>query len=314
MKEIIIRYLEGNATPEDEKQLASFLNMGDGSKAFFRQVSREWEDRQSATTIPDGGYMQLLDTITMKRRKASFWRYASLVAASLAIFACLGYHWYQATAAYRDMLSVNVPLGSRSSLILPDGSKVWVNSGSTLTYPREFRKNKRKVRLLGEGYFEVEASPKRPFIVEAGDCRFTVRGTKFNINAYQEEKKVSAVLMEGRLDFKAGSFEYTMSDGELVSVGADGVKHDMVDANQYHGWTESVIRFDKITLPELLRRVSRELDVRISLDTDMFDYREIKASFSREYTVDRILNAISTFLPISYRRDDDGVWHITTKK
>lgn len=314
MKEIIIRYLEGSASPEEERQLSEFLHESTENAVYFKKVTREWEDHQNAMTAPDSGYMQLLDTIALKRRRGSSWGYASLIAASLAIFACLGYHWHESTAAYRDMQSVNVPLGSRSSLILPDGTKVWVNSGSTLTYPREFRKNKRKVSLQGEGYFEVEASPTRPFIVEAGDCRFTVKGTKFNINAYLEERKVSAVLMEGRLDFKSGSFEYTMSDGELVSVGADGVKHDIVDANQYHGWTESVIRFDKITLPELLRRVSRELDVRISLDTDMFDYREIKASFSRDYTVDRILNAISTFLPISYRLDDDGVWHITTKK
>lgn len=310
MRETITRYLEGKISREEEEKLLAFLKEGGDNEALFDQMSREWEDQRCDSTVPDGGYLQLLDAIS-SRKKASIWKYAVLVAASLALFAIFGIYRYHATAACRDMLSVSVPMGTRTSLILPDGSKVWVNSGSTLTYPREFKKHKRVVILQGEGYFEVEANPKCPFVVEAGDCRFTVFGTKFNINAYKEEQKVSAVLMEGKLGFKSDSFDYIMSEGELVSYGAGGASREKVDAWQYQGWTEQKICFDEIALPELLRRVARELDTRISLDTDKFNDREIRASFSKEYDVERILSAISFFLPISYRQTEDGVWHIT---
>ena len=104
-----------------------------------------------------------------------------------------------------DILAANtftVPFGSKSEVILPDGSKVQLNSGSTLTYPGNFMQNNRKVALKGEAFFDVKSDADNPFTVQTNNFEIIVTGTHFNVCNYGEDNLVSATLIEGVIDLK----------------------------------------------------------------------------------------------------------------
>jgi len=94
--------------------------------------------------------------------------------------------------------TLSIPTGGQYSVILSDGTKVWMNSASTLSYPSSFQGNERSVTLTGEGYFEVAHNPRKPFIVQLpDDSKVEVLGTRFNINSYPDEARISTTLIEG---------------------------------------------------------------------------------------------------------------------
>ena len=102
-----------------------------------------------------------------------------------------------------QLFTVEAPQGTHSRISLPDGTQVWLNAGSALSYGSSFNETSREVSLSGEAYFEVARHAALPFRVEARGCTFTVLGTKFDISAYAEDPAVTAALLEGALRFEA---------------------------------------------------------------------------------------------------------------
>src|SRR5690606_5319588 len=100
--------------------------------------------------------------------------------------------------------SITTPRGGQFSVVLPDGSRVWLNADSKLKYPTSFQGDSRIVELIGEGYFEVERDEKRPFRIKSNDQVVTVLGTKFNINSYDDERSMRTTLLEGSVQVEKG--------------------------------------------------------------------------------------------------------------
>ena len=190
-------------------------------------------------------------------------------------------------------------MGTHSRLSLPDGTSVWLNAGSKLAYSSEFGKSDRDISLVGEAYFEVARNEDLPFNVDAGGCRFTVLGTKFDIQAYGGDENVTAVLMQGSLRCELDDKVEIMSPGDrVVADGANGFVKDRVNAEQYRSWTDGLLCYDKIELPVLIKRLSREYNVEIVLNTDAFDHRTLHVSFANDVPLETILKAVSETVPI----------------
>ena len=162
------------------------------------------------------------------------------------------------------MKTFTAPQKGVASLVLPDGSKVWMKSSSTITYPEKFRKGSREVSFVGEGYFEVSPDPSAPFVVSSDAIKITVRGTKFDLKSYRDEKQALAALIEG-----AVSISYTDSLGvERVEemVGGDLSVFDkksrcntIVKTNTsiYSSWIGGVYYFESEKLENIFREVAR---------------------------------------------------------
>ena len=142
-----------------------------------------------------------------------------------------------------------------AGISLPDGTQVWLNAGSALSYGSSFNETSREVSLSGEAYFEVARHAALPFRVEARGCTFTVLGTKFDISAYAEDPAVTAALLEGALRFESEDKQEAMTPGDLVTYdcATATVRREQVDVRQYRAWIDGVIRYDAITLPSLLQ-------------------------------------------------------------
>ena len=128
------------------------------------------------------------------------WRYAAIIAVILAV-GCFSY--WQGGVNVKDTfadISVEAPLGSRTKLYLPDGTLVWLNAGSRMTYSQGFGVDNRMIELEGEGYFEVRRNEKLPFFVKTKDLQLQVLGTKFNFRDYPEDHEVVVSLLEGKVE------------------------------------------------------------------------------------------------------------------
>lgn len=159
-----------------------------------------------------------------------------------------------------------VPYGKRSSLLLADGSKVWINSGSVLHFPSIFKGKERRIQVEGEIYIEVAHDSTRPFFVETSQMAINVLGTKFNVSAYRDDDSQSVVLVEGKVNVRtAGEGDCTLvPDQRLCFDTTDRLfRVDRVDVSYYTSWKEGILQFRGETMEEIALRLSRYYNVHI---------------------------------------------------
>jgi len=164
-----------------------------------------------------------------------------------------------------------VPYGKRSTLILSDGSKVWLNSGSVLEFPAQFTGNNREVRLTsGEMYIEVASDSQKPFHVRTSDFNVKVYGTKFNVSAYDDSPK-SVVLVEGRVSLQSANKKETiLSPNEQAVYSDNGTFHTQkVHVNQFISWKNGYLEFDKTPMTEVLKQIGRYYNLSFDFDNDV---------------------------------------------
>lgn len=158
---------------------------------------------------------------------------------------------------------VTVPLGGEYGVILSDGTRIWLNSGSTLKYPVKFSDEKREVILTGEGYFEVTKSSV-PFVVNTAEMQIKVLGTSFNISAYKEDQSVTATLVEGKVvvHTRQNNQVYAMIPGHMLSYkkGENRVLVEKCDTELYTSWMKGKFRFRDMRLEDIMVKLNRWYD------------------------------------------------------
>ena len=160
--------------------------------------------------------------------------------------------------------TLRVPRGGEYSIILCDGTKVYLNSESALRYPVSFVGPERKVYLTGEAYFDVIEDREHPFSVEVNGSVVKVLGTSFDVRAYRDEDEVLTTLVEGSVLFTAGDESVVLVPGEQAVLDKSGrVKSQKVDPYLYTAWREGVFAFKQQRLEEIMRVVARWYDVNI---------------------------------------------------
>jgi transmembrane sensor len=158
--------------------------------------------------------------------------------------------------------------GNLYKLVLPDGTAVWLNSGSSLHYPTAFDGHDREVDLSGEAYFEVAENKDKPFIVHADKSTIAVLGTHFDIQNYSDEPALQATLVQGSVRVSAGSDSRILAPGQQASILPDGVWKVAEDANieEVLGWKEGMFVFDHTDLQTGMREIARWYDVEVNYE------------------------------------------------
>ena len=208
--------------------------------------------------------------------------------------------------------TISTPRAGQYHIILPDGTKVWLNAASSLRFPTIFSANKREVQLSGEGYFEVApltppaggGKRKTPFIVkivtppDGGDGgQVEVLGTHFNINAYQDESTINTTLKEGSIKFSAaGSPEKILRPGQQAIY--DNQLHALsvrdADVEQVLAWKNGFFEFNNMSLPTILRQISRWYDVDISIASS-YPEKRFGGRISRKLNLSNIIKMLETY-------------------
>jgi transmembrane sensor len=173
-----------------------------------------------------------------------------------------------------QMLTASTPRGGTYQVILPDGTKVWLNADSKISFPVQFSGGIRKILLSGEGYFEVSKDKAHPFVVQTDKQEVIVLGTHFNINAYRDERDVRTTLLEGSVKVSTLSpRKGDLSRGERIEnrilkpnqqsilTGSNRIMVANVDVSEAVAWKNGKFRFDNTSLEEVMRQIARWYDV-----------------------------------------------------
>jgi len=167
-----------------------------------------------------------------------------------------------ATVLYNTM---STPRGGQYKITLPDGTGVWLNAVSSITYPTAFPEEERKVSISGEVYFEVTHNPRKPFRVEVNDMSIEVLGTHFNVNAYKDEEAIKTTLLEGSVRVTHGKEKAVISPGKQATLTPSG-NLSVTEANgdEVIAWKNGSFYFNRTTLPSLMRQLERWYDVEVA--------------------------------------------------
>jgi len=244
---------------------------------------------------------------------SALWRYAAVVAIIIAV-ECISY--WQGEVNVKDTfadISVEAPLGSKTKLYLPDGTLVWLNAGSRMTYSQGFGVDNRKVELEGEGYFEVKRNEKIPFFVKTKDLQLQVLGTKFNFRDYPEDHEVVVSLLEGKVGLNnllREEKEAVLSPDERAVLNkANGLLTvESVTASNASQWTDGYLFFDEELLPDIAKELERSYNVKIHIANDSLKTFRFYGNFvRREQNIQEVLEALASTEKMQYKIEERNI-------
>ncbi|HVV03758.1 MAG TPA: FecR domain-containing protein [Puia sp.] len=202
----------------------------------------------------------------------------------------LTYHTTAASPLAYNLLTT--PRGGQYQLLLPDGSKVWLNAASSLRYPTSFSGKERVVELQGEAYFEIARNASMPFKVSIkspkgqAPAEIEVLGTHFNVKAYEDEPAVRATLLEGSVRVRKGGVALPLQPGQQASwTGTTDIRIATADVEEAVAWKNGLFKFSEATVEDVMRQLSRWYDVEVvytnGIPKDLFQgeiYRNVNVS------------------------------------
>lgn len=353
-RELIIRYL-ANELPEDEYiKLKEWITQHEENRKVFEEMFTAWKMSAAIEGEPVENTALVFEKLKSRlvfstdesknshiNSKRFYLRRAVSIAATVLMAFILGglATWYffsskQLPDINAQTYKVTTPYGTRSELTLADGTKVWLNAGSSLAYTENFNVSKREVQLVGEAYFQVAKNKEIPFVVESDGLQIKALGTAFNVKAYPGDKELSATLVEGKIvvegkSLTEGRFSYTLNPGQNIKVvksvkeertnlpdtqnrkyAADEVKqirHDIktialesnVNTLLYTSWKDKRWIIQQETFGNLVTMLERRYNVNIK-----FDPEEMKGiSFSgiiENETLEQVIHILQLTAPVNY--------------
>ena len=189
---------------------------------------------------------------------------------------------------------LSTPMGGEYQLVLPDGSKVWLNSGSTLRFPTAFIGSERIVELKGEAYFDIAKNPKMPFLVRTNNAMdIKVLGTQFNVMAYDDEKNINTTLVEGSVEVLKGSEKTNLKPGQeaILNRGSGNIKVAQADLEQAIAWKNGYFIFYNENIESIMRKVSRWYNVDIVYHGNL-NNKDFVGTISRNKNVSELLKML----------------------
>ena len=206
--------------------------------------------------------------------------------------------------------TLKVPIGGEYQVLLPDGSRVWLNSASSLTYPVRFAGEKRIVKLQGEAYFEVKKD-SRQFVVETGQVEVKVLGTEFNVSAYADDNTIATTLVEGKVSMHSSSAskEVVLSPSKqaIYDRKSKDINIRIVDTEEYTAWKDGKFYFEKAELENILVRLSRWYDISVEYEHPSLRNKFFTGMALKNKPVEHILDLISKTSNVDYRIDNNKV-------
>jgi transmembrane sensor len=192
-----------------------------------------------------------------------------------------------------DYNTISTPNGGQYEVVLPDGTKVWLNASSSLRYPTRFMGNERKVELWGEAYFEVAHNKAMPFKVKTVKQEIEVLGTHFNVNAYTDEPATKTTLLEGSVKITAANTQsVVIKPNQQALLNSDGFNVHEVDADEFIAWKNGYFEFSEENLGSIMRKISRWYNVEIVYTDEGLENQVFSGSISKYKNVSQVIKLL----------------------
>lgn len=344
IKLLIAAYLTHELNRQDTIVLMQWVNASDENRELFNKMKASWELagknteynqfnvnkswRNIQSELDEPGIFRNM-SIKQFMKTAAVW----MILLTVGSLVTLWVRPKNTVKSVSEITEIIAPLGAKSIVTMPDGTKVWLNAGSKLSYNAGFNSKERIVNLIGEGYFHVKTDPSKPFIVKTSDVIVRATGTRFNVKAYPDEKTITATLEEGKIDVQlAGSVnqeKVVLKPNEnFVFYKKDHIQKpsktkiintkpiESISVNQeiqtnvktilYTSWKEDKWIIESEPLSSLIPKLERKFNLTITFsDKELKDYR-FSGSIKNE-TIEQILEAMSFTAPVAFTIDKDTI-------
>lgn len=203
----------------------------------------------------------------------------------------------------KEVNTLSTVKGQQYQVVLPDGSEVWLNAASTITYPANFANLKnRVVQLTGEAYFEVAKDKNHPFIVKTSRQQVEVLGTHFNVNSYDDEKATRTTLLEGSVKVWNDKGQEVLLPGQQSAVAQGAPLVSKANVNETVAWKNGDFIFDNEEFGSILRQLSRWYNVEI-VDEDRHEGLRLSGTISRSRNISTVLKALEVTGKVKFRME-----------
>ena len=205
--------------------------------------------------------------------------------------------------------TLETPFGGEYTLLLADGTKVWLNAGSKITYPEFFITDKRKVYAEGEVYFEVAQDPNKPFLVQTGPNTIRVLGTHFNIRDYATENSTSITLCEGSIELTTKKSVHVLTPNQQAQIFKNTSETHIkeVDADLYTAWKDGFFMFKKVPLKTILDDLSRWYNTTIFFADEEIKHTEFSLYVNRQDKIINVLEMLQATEEINFSMDGEAI-------
>ena len=314
-EDIINKYLTGQCSEEEFVEVNTWMKESEeNARQLFRMEEvyhlgkfNQYADGQRMARAEKQLYKKL-DEEKGKQKKIlrmhRWMRYAAAVAVMLVIGGGAGYWFYQNGTDQQVMVAV-ANEGIVKEVVLPDGTKVWLNNSATLKYPREFSEKERNVYLEGEAYFEVTKNRHKPFTVQSDAMRVRVLGTTFNFKCDKRCRIAEATLIEGEIEVKGNKEEgqIILAPGQRAELNKNNGRLTVkqVDAKMDAVWHDNLIPFQKADIFTITKALERFYEVKIILSPDIRPDKTYSGVLKRKSNIESVLKSLQNSIPIDYK-------------
>ena len=326
---LLKNFTEGKYSFRDFQRISSWFEDSSLRSELESAIGQHWTEFPGATDEPKKDlsiiYDQLREKIrseqpaTLSLQKRMIRLYSQIAAVLLLPLLIYNTFLLVGKNASDDSAwaEIYAPPGTRTSFVLPDGSKGWLNSETRLKYPLNF-KNNRHLNLVGEAYFEVTKNKNLPLTVTTSNLDVKVLGTTFSVSALADENTTDVILEEGSVEIDnpgIGLKTMLKPDQKLVF---DNLKNEYqttsLNAQQYNAWKDGLLIFRNEPLADVFKRLSRWYNVKITITDDQIKRYKYRATFKNE-PIEEVIRLIAMTLPIEYKiqkraYDDQGVYAV----
>ncbi len=290
--EDILKLVTGNLPREEKKKVVAEIHARKENKEIFKKVKISWAFLSSTRKLNnyeiENAYLKFQEKISGKKRRQIptikiVFKYAAIIVflISLTTIYYTNKQQFNRTDTKKKLsyISFITENGQRSKVVLPDSSIVWLNSGTTLSYPSNFSEQHRKVSLNGQAFFQIYHKENSPFSVHANGLIVNVLGTKFDVNAYPENDKIAVMLESGKIELAhegLESFSYTMQPGEKATynIANKALTLNYADASIYSSWKDGKLIFRNESMKNVVEKLKRWYNINIDI-TDEEVYNSI---------------------------------------
>jgi ferric-dicitrate binding protein FerR (iron transport regulator) len=259
--------------------IITILLMAGGAKLIFHKSAQHTATQAFKNDIPPGGNHAILTLADGKQISLDSAGNGALGKQGATTILKLnnGQLAYQAQGVISEQVSYNkisTPRGGQFQIVLPDGTKVWMNAASSLRFPTVFSGNDRQVELTGEAYFEVAKDKTKPFIVSVNRMKVEVLGTHFNVMSYPDEKSIQTTLLEGAVNVSGNGHSQKLQPGQQAELSTNGSLQLVTDPDieSALAWKNGYFQFNKADLQSVMRQLERWYDIEVVYEDEVPDF------------------------------------------
>lgn len=300
---LLEKFFSGQSTEEENNVLSKIFKDG-GEDIFDEYCRRKWAENDCR--IPTSVKARIKQSLFTKMPRVKWRRViasaSAVLAAAVILFMCMLWSRPSENAA-PEIFEIVAERGQKSSVTLPDGSRVMINSASTISYTSDYNVKERNVFLSGEAYFDVASNADIPFVVHADKVSVTALGTKFNVKAYAEDPYVVTTLVEGGVRTEAGTQYELLTRAQEASYNKEAdvlLAYDVKDISRAVPWIRNELLFENESLADIAVTLERMYNVTIVFEDEAakgYSY----TGLIRNNSLQNVLELISSTSPVGYK-------------